>query len=542
MEHSYFSELEKIANADFVAPEDLAAEPMVEDPMPAVDPAEVEATQANNSAVNPIPADAQLPTSPEDAVALEQAVAQAQGQLAEAKEVLAQAEGEYAEFEKIAGAIFDFLPEMGSLARLLDYSTNENVDASLQKLANTRLTAALKDEEGYTEMLTKTAQELFEVEENLEQVRSREGMEYVIEHLASFAEDEELEKFAFEMTGILNSVRETAGEYANAALKLHKIQDEIDTAKAEVDRVSNIVTEKNLALKKARELGDPDLISQLNQERGLAELDHIKATDAYDDLGHQQTMGRQVAGVGGAGLAAGSLFGGKKIYDALQNTPEDELSIKTASVTINPEDNANYKGGNNEMTIAQDFLKIAGAAVLLDVANNEGVEEGIRKEAATAFNQISRMGRKDMEENFIKVAQQMYSEEELHSIVAGNHNEELFGKVAFFTSAYDMSADELEKVAGADGVAAKGVGGALTDAKANIVEKVEGDKKKTETVANGELGVKKADDMRGYNVINNPGEYQVDKTASLIEEAEMRKEAAFKEYVEMDTFIKNNKK
>jgi hypothetical protein len=542
MEHSYFSELEKIANANFVAPEDLAAEPMVEDPMPAVDPAAVEATQANNSAVNPIPADAQLPASPEDAEALEQAVAQAQGQLAEAKEVLAQVEAEYAEMEKIAGAVSDFLPEMGALARLLDFSTNENIDDVLRKEASARLTDALKDEDGYSKVLTKTAKELFEFENNLEELHSREGREYVVEHLASFAEDEGLEKFAFEMGGVLTAVRDTAAEYVNAARNLHKIQDDIDAAKAHVDEISNVVTEKTLALKSAKEAGDEALTTQLNRERGSAELDHIKAVRDQMGFEDQKTKGYQVAGVGGAGLAAGALFGGKKIYDATQNTPEDELSIKTASVTINPEDTANYKGGNIEMTIAQDFLKIAGAAVLLDYANNESLEEGHRKEAAATFNQISRMGRKDMEENFIKIAQQLYSEEELHSIVAGNHNEELFSKVAFFTEAYDLSADELEKVAGADGVAAKGVGGALTDAKANIVEKVEGDKVKTETVANGELGVKKADDMRGYNVINNPGEYQVEKTASLIEEAQMRKQAAFNEFVTMDTFLKNNSK
>jgi hypothetical protein len=542
MAHDYFSELEKIAN-ELVSPEDLAADPMVEDPQPKLSPEAVEEIQAANSDV-PTAAEEQLPTSPEDVASLEMALAEAEGDLQAAKEVLAQAEEAYADFEKIAFAISEELPGMGALARLIDFSTNENVDESIQKLAHERLTIALKDEDSYSEILTKTAQEIFEDEENVEQLYSREGLEYVTEHLASFAEDEELEKNAFELSGIVSKVRETAGEYVEATRKLHKIRDEIDAAKAEVDNLSNVVLQKNQALGEARKVGDPSLVSQMLQEQADASRAHLAADSNVDDLIGQRNKGAMVAGAGAGGLVGGAYFGGKKLFNANQNNQEEELSTKTASVTMNPEDTANYEGGKIEMSnsLVQDFLKIAGAAVLLDVANDENAEEGIRKEAAATFNAISRMGRKDMEESFVKVAQQMYNEDVLHSIVAGNYNEELFDKIAFFTSAYDMSADELEKVAGADGVAAKGVGGALTDAKANIVEKIEGDKVKTETVANGEIGTKKADDMRGYNVINSPGEYQVEKTASLIEEAEMRKVAAFNEFVAMDNFIRNNKK
>lgn len=538
---NYFAELEKIAN-EGIAPEDLAAESMVDDPMPKVPAEELEAIQAAHAA-DATPAEEQLPASPEDVEALEQALVAAEGDLKAAKEVLAKAEEAYAAFEKTAAEISEALPGMGALARIIDYATSEAVDESLKKLASERLTAALTDEDGYAEVIEKTAGEMFSEQENLDELYSQDGIDYVIEHLASFTEDEELDKVAFEVGGIVNAVRQHAGEYVDATRNFFKLKDEIAAAKAHVDELSNVVTEKNNALQSARALGDAELVADLSQERAVAQNNHLRAHDVMDDLTDQRAKGAQVLGAGGAGLAAGSLFAGKKIYDARQNDPEEVLSDKVASVTINPEDNANYEGGNTQMsqTIVQDFLKIAGAAALLDVANNETFAEGIRKEAAATFNEIARMGRKDMEESFIKVAQSQYTEDQLHSIVAGNHNEELFQKVAFFTAAYDMSADELEKVAGADGVAAKGVGGALTDAKANIVEKIEADKVKTETVHNGETGTKKADDMRGYNVINNPGEYQVDKTASLLEEAELRKEAAFKEYVAMDTFIKNNK-
>lgn len=193
-------------------------------------------------------------------------------------------------------------------------------------------------------------------------------------------------------------------------------------------------------------------------------------------------------------------------------------------------------------SVVKDFLKIAGAAGLLELANNDEVEMELRKEAAESFNAISRLNRFDMEQSFEKMATQIYTEPQLHEIVAGQHNDYLFDKIAYFTSLNDLGADELEKVAGADGVAAKGVAGALTDAKSNIEEKVKSDKEKTETVKNGELGTRKPDDMRGYNVINNPGAYKVDKTASaFFEEAEMRKEAAYREFVAADTFLKANR-
>lgn len=195
------------------------------------------------------------------------------------------------------------------------------------------------------------------------------------------------------------------------------------------------------------------------------------------------------------------------------------------------------------MSIVKDFLKIAGAAGLLELANNEGVDMELRKEAAESFNAISRMNRYDMEASFEKMATQIYSEPQLHEIVAGQHTDYLFDKIAYFTELNDLGADELEKVAGADGVAAKGVAGALTDAKSNIEEKVKSDKEHTETVKNGELGTRKPDDMRGYSVINNPGQYKVEKTAAhkvMIEEAELRKEAAYRAFVEADTFIKLN--
>jgi hypothetical protein len=512
----------------------------------------VEAIQANQPDMVDTEAgmEGQEPVSQEDIEAYDQAIEQAQMQLESAKETLASAMEEYNAFEKTAQELNDALPTMGALAKLIEYSTSETIDDDLRKQASDRLVMALESEESFVEVMDKTANELFEDQEDKDALYSPEGREYVIERLALFAEDEELEKTAADLGGFVNDARKWAAESLDAARKFHKLRADVKQTQAEVDRLESIMKEKVNALKDAQSLNDDDLVAKLEPEAFGARDDHTRMKGQLLDEQIQRDRGRNLLIGGATGLVGGSLFAGKKIADAFnnhgENQGENELAEKTASDTIK-QDYVFKEGGNINMaeSIVKDFLKIAGAAVLLDVANDEGAEEAIRKEAAEAFNGIARMGRKDMEEALVKVATQMYSEDQLHEIVSGKHNEELFGKVAFFTSLNDLSVDELEKVAAAESVAAKGVGGALTDAKSNIEAKVEGDKKKTETVANGEIGTKKADDMRGYNVINSPGEYKVEKTAAtqtMLEEAELRKEAAYKAFVEADTFIKNNSK
>jgi hypothetical protein len=543
---NYFKELEKIANDVFML-DDQAAEPMVEDYQPEVPSEDVEAIQANQpNMIDPMAegSEEQQPTSPEDVEAFHQAVDMAHMQLESAKETLAHAEEEFRNFEKTAEQLMDTFPSMGAFAKLIEYSTSESIDDDLRKLASDRLVTAFESNENFAEVMDKTARELFEDQESLDALFSREGMEYVVERLAVFAEDEELEKTAADLGGIISDARNWAVETINAAKNFHKLSDEVNQTQSEVNRLKTIMNEKVDAYQKAQQLEDADLIAQLEPQVQQASDAH---TDMSQELLKQQNLrfrgGATLVG-GATGAVGGSLFAGKKIADAMGNKSQYELAEKTASVTIN-EELVNDEGGKINMSesIVKDFLKIAGAAVLLDIANDEGTETGIRKEAADSFNAIARMSRRDMEDSFVKVASQLYSEEQLHEIVAGYHNEELFSKVAFFTDVNNLSADELEKVAGAESVAAKGVGGALTDAKSNIEAKVEGDKKKTETVKNGEIGTKKTDDMRGYNVINNPADYKVEKSASfqeMLEEAELRKEAAFRDYVTLDTFIKNN--
>ena len=196
--------------------------------------------------------------------------------------------------------------------------------------------------------------------------------------------------------------------------------------------------------------------------------------------------------------------------------------------------------------LVESFLKLAGVAGLLDIAQNEENTPEQQKLAMETFDKIAQLKPSEMGAELIKVAGQIYPQETLREIVAGQYTDELFEKTASVVSWNDMSAPELEELvktaANASGVAAKGIGGELADAKAQIQEKIKKEKEKAESISLGRQGVKKADDLTGYNVINNPGEYKVDKTASdlALEEAYMKKEAHLQEALKWDAFISNN--
>lgn len=531
---NYLEDLEKIANE--IIPEDTQ-DPMLEDPKPPIPPEEIEAEQAANSE----PADSgaaeeQLPPSPEDAEALEDTINSAEQELHEAQEHLAEVEKQYNEFEKVAAPVIsDSLPAMGAFAKLIDFSTNSDSDPILHKIAKERLHTALSTEDSFYETLQKTATELFEDEANLNALYTQEGMEYVVETLESFANDEEFSKEAFEAGSVIGKAVDTIKEFGDATKNFWKLRGELGAAKAEADRLAQEATQATTSANTAaisENATDDQLQQLLDKQVSTTDAAYHAKKDA-NDLQRKVVMGGAGWGAGGTGLAAGSLFGGKKIYDATH--PDEEDASKTASY----QNTGNYyEGGNQAMTqsVVQDFLKIAGAAGLLNVANDEQFQEELRKEAAEQFNYISRLSRAEMEDAFVKVATSLYSEDQLHEIVAGKHNEELFDKVAFFIAANDASADELEKVAGADGVAAKGVGGALTDAKKQVEEHVDEEKRKTET-GNLQPGSTKAQDTSGYNVVNNPSKYDVDKTAHLLEQAQLQKQAAIEAYAEAESFL-----
>lgn len=537
-ENNYFEELEKIANEIIV---DENQEPMVDDPTPEIPPEEVEAIQAaNGEDADAASAENQLPASPEDTAALEASILSAREDLEAAQEQLAEATDNFEAFEKTAAPIIsESLPAMGAFAKLIEFSTNKDSDPTLHKLAQERLQTALSSTDQFVEILHKTAQELFEDEANLNALYTKDGMDYIVETLDSFA-DADLSKEAFESGKVIGEAVDTIKDFGSATKNFWKLRSEVDAAKAELDKAKEAYELTDVAFNQAKNTGASDevltpLVNDLEQKSTAMN----EADDVHDELLAQRNLGRVGWGAGGAGLAAGSLFGGKKLYDTVHQEPEDELSAKTASDRMNPQNSINYSEGGKQKMVqpyVQGILKVAGAAALLNISNDEKLQEELRKEATEQFNHISRLNRSEMDQSFVKVATELYTEDQLHEIVGGKHTEELFDKVAWFIAANEASADELEKVAGADGVAAKGVGGALTDAKKEVEAHIEEEKKKSET-GNLNPGTTKAQDTAGYNVVNNPAKYDVDKTAHLLEQAHIQKEAAISAYAQAEDFI-----
>lgn len=466
--------------------------------------------------------------------------------------------------EKIAGSLTEF----GTLAKIIEFSQGEESD--LQKEAQSRLDALLTDEESYVEVITKSASELFSNEDNLNQLHSDAGILYTAEKLADFFESEEFEKVAADGESFSAKVRDAGSNLVKSvrdafenAKNLETIGIDLENAKAELETTRQLATQ-DLYTNGA----GSSLVPQ------VAQLD-----EQVDHLSSQQLSGRVGKGAKWAGLAGGAALGGKMAYDAVQHyrnpeVPEEEVAMqqtasenieeieKSAKVLSEPtgddklksDNKIDYDGGTDKMSkeLVQDFLKIAGAAGLVTIVNDESLDLSLRKEASDRFDAISELGKSAMGEEFIKVAQEIYSEEQLHEVVAGQHTDELFEKVAFFTdSVPEMSVGELEKVANAGGVAAKGVSGSLTDAKANIQATIEEEKKKAEgqgrqyvgdLASTGKAGGGLVGGKEGYNVTNNTGKYDVDKTAHALEEAYLTKQAATEAYFQADRFIRANQR
>ena len=85
---------------------------------------------------------------------------------------------------------------------------------------------------------------------------------------------------------------------------------------------------------------------------------------------------------------------------------------------------------NKQDKLAESLLKLAGVAGLRGIVDNENNDLGLRKQASDRFDYISMLGRADMDQELIKVAFEIYDEEQLNEVLAGYHTEELFEKTA----------------------------------------------------------------------------------------------------------------
>lgn len=445
----------------------------------------------------------------------------------------------------------------------------QGIPDGLQKEAHEILEVMLESEESFGTEMERVASELFGTQENVDALFTPEGMHMVFEQLAAL-EQEGLDKQADEEINALVRLKNFASEAiqgatekvvgaTKSALNVEKIKAEMQGLEPQLQQFKNTAgaggwqLEEHLSPEKIDEYGD----MQKN----------------YNALGQQKATGQKVRAVGGGALAAGAIYGGKKLYDHMHEGDEEKIAAvlpdENPNGTLNSANENETNGGIQKMAnkqIVTDFLKVAGAAGLVSIAGDENQPEEMRKEASEAFDTIALMGREEMDNQLVKVAQQIYTEDELHEIVAGHHTDTLTEKVAYFVDAADQSYDEVfEKTANAGGVAAvKNMGAGLKDAASNIANVIKDKKIAAEGAGRDYIGALKggapyskgvaqagtatglaggglvgAGAMAGYNAIKNPSEYNIEQTAEAFEEAVLAKQAALETFHAADSFIQS---
>lgn len=434
--------------------------------------------------------------------------------------------------------------ELGTLAKIIESARGEN-GPELQKSAHYVLSYMTENAEQYYPGLEKIANELFPTDEAAAPLFTLDALYFIEEQLA-FLEDDALEKVANETGGLFTNLKVMAGSaIENAKNKV------IDAAKSvtELREIGGQIGQAEAELTATREALNNGLVPDAAIPNVLQQREQL--VDSLQHLQKRQLTGRAIAGAGAGALAGAAAYGGHQLYQHLNQPNQDEmLSQEKLSGTLETEYVKN--GGFNQMNkqYVQDMLKIAGAAGLVSIANNEQADFGLRKEASETLEQIARLGRSEMNESLVKVATEIYQEQELHEIVAGHHTEALMSKVAYFLQANEASIDELEKTANAGGVAAaKNIGAGLADAASNIENTIASEKAQTEgagreyigDVANGsgKAGGGLVGGTEGYNVINNPQKYDIEQTAAILEEAHLAKQAAAEAFVNADNVIKS---
>jgi hypothetical protein len=275
------------------------------------------------------------------------------------------------EVEEMREVLAAELPVFGTLAKLLELASGE--ESELQKEAASRLEYAFQSEDNYNEIIEKTASELFSNEDNQRELFTEEGIQYVVEKLASFV-DGELEKVAFDVDSIVDTVKQKGGEFINKIVDGAKAVTGITDLQNQVDEAQNTLDQLR------------PIYQQAVQEASVTgQMPPIGLRDQIDQAGETVANGlagirnRQIGmGLGAAALAGGAIYGGKKLYDVTHPQPpvqeeqvasDDLLSRleKTANEAYDenqfaePPANPSLQGYEMENTEPQ--VELAGAGV-----------------------------------------------------------------------------------------------------------------------------------------------------------------------------------
>lgn len=446
------------------------------------------------------------------------------------------------QMEQVAEA----LPEFAALAKVAALAFIENVDEETQKTASSMFDTALSSLEGYNAVTEKVASQMFDTPEAKQSLYEVETMERIANVLEYITGTEGFDKFAEEGDSFANKAKNAVDTFRSglsdlvdkAKYNLVNIKGDIDQGRIQLAQLDNEIAKADYNFSLDRNgPGGSAIFALEDKRRALGDqVDRMVRT-------RNMSLGGAIAGVGAA--AAGAYMGGKALHNHFADTQDDD--------TLEAEQPNSLDGGvhkmSNEKIYVDSMLKLASAAALVNIQaaglDKQATEEEVQfaKLAEERFEQIAMLNPAYIGQELVKIAHELFSQDELKEVVAGEHTEEIFEKTAHMVSWSTMDDEALEKVAGAGSVSARGVGDALRNAKEQVVNIIGEAKTKTESGQErfgnkGDQGLKNLSGLDGYSVINNPSRYEVDKTASAaFEEAMMTKQAAAQANMEADAFL-----
>lgn len=450
------------------------------------------------------------------------------------------------EMEQVAEAF----PEYAAIAKVASLAFIEDVDDTTRQSAIDMFKIAFESLEGFEGVTEKVASEMFDSPEAKRELYSVESMERVANVLQYITDSEEVgfSKQAEEGESFANKAKSAVDNFRSGLTDLvDKAKYNLVNIKGDIDQGRIQLAELDNEIAKASEGFSMDRMDTTGIGSEMMDL-RAQRRQLEDGVGklvrtRNMSLGGAVAGVGAA--AAGAYAGGRALHNHFADNEVDD--------TLEAEQPNSLNGGVPKMSYEKDYvnsmLKLASVAGLQTLVANgqaEGATEEdfqLAKEASERFDQISMLNPAYIGPELVKLAHELFSEDQLKEVVAGEHTDEIFEKTAAVVSWGYADDAELEKIANAGSVAARGVGDALRNAKEEVENiigqaKVKAESNQERYGEKGQAGFGNLSSLDGYSVINNPERYEVSKTASeAVEEAFMLKQAAAQANMEADALL-----
>lgn len=182
-----------------------------------------------------------------------------------------------------------------------------------------------------------------------------------------------------------------------------------------------------------------------------------------------------------------------------------------------------------------DLLKLAGAALLVEVANDPNQHPEISKQASYMLENISYLPQHQIGEELVKVAAENFSEDQLLAAADGHLYGQSIEKVAGLIHLNELDVETLEKVAseaGSSPTAVKGVAHELSDAAGRVEAAIEEAKQEAEGRPGGSVraGGENVNNLEAMPLVTNEEDYIENTASHEVEQAYLTKHAAEEAY------------